>query len=110
MVLKGVAAIVALLLLHTCVFSCLTCGQWRCVFRHAEVSSRGKERETYSQKVTSARPYAFGWAWGRLERSYAMMRSFKGIETVPRWGAFICFARYTGATVPNVVCVVRTMR
>ena len=52
------------------------------MFRHAEVSSRGKERETSSQKVTSARPYAFGWTWGHLERSCAMMRSFKGIETV----------------------------
>jgi len=50
------------------------------VFRHAEVSSRVKERETSSQKVTSARPYAFGWAWGRLERSCAMMRSLRYTE------------------------------
>jgi len=67
-------AIVALLLLKPCAFSCLTCGRWRCVFRHAEVSSRGKERETSSQKVTLARPYAFKWAWGRFKRSFAMMR------------------------------------
>ena len=50
------------------------------MFRHAEVSSRGKERETSSQKVTSARHYAFGWAWARLERSCAMMRSLRDTE------------------------------
>ena len=76
----GVWLPLSLFLLHTCVFSCLKCGRWRCVFRHAEVSSRGKEHETSSQKVTSARPYAFGWAWGSLERSCAMMRALRDTE------------------------------
>ena len=76
----SVVAFVALLFLHTCVFSCLSCGRWGRVFRHTEVSRRGKERETSSQKETSARPCAFRWAWGRLERSCAMMRSLRDTE------------------------------
>ena len=38
--------------------------------------SRGKECETSSQKVTSARPYAFGRAWGRFKRSCFLLFAF----------------------------------
>ena len=68
--------------------SCLPCGQRRRVFWHIKVSRRGQERVTSSQMVTAVRSCARGRAWLRLERDCAVMRSFKGSETLLRFSAF----------------------